>query len=108
MKNAVVFSRPVKNKDMLDFFVSLNGEEHWLFRHKKAHWLNDRFGAGVYLDDALGRQLWLKHPSAHKELRTHFLRAVKYVEKEYGMPLLRRTRNSRRPRFTEERGEEAA
>ena len=93
MKHSVVFcTQPVRGT--LYFYVSSSrSDRHYLFAQSFRPDLWNRFRFGVLLDDALDRS---KYPLHHQKFCDKLFKAIPYIEKEYGVRLLRRSRRSLR------------
>lgn len=93
MKHAVVrCTQPVRGT--LHFFVSAAGEEHFLFSQGFRASLWDRYRFGVRLEEALDFGNYAAHP-ADRKLCEKLFRILPYIEKEYGVTLLRKSRSPR-------------
>ena len=105
MRQAVIFcTQPVRGK--LYFHVAAGGEEHCLFGQPFRASLWNRYRFGVRLEEALDRSACRAVPAQMKVCEKLF-RTIPYIEKEYGLALLRRTRRSSRRRKREEGGRAA-
>lgn len=94
MKHAVIIcTQPVHGT--LYFFVLVYGERHYLFGQAFYPSLWSRYRFGVLLDDALD---WSKCHGlpAEVKVREKIFKSIPYIEKEYGIALLRRSRKSSR------------
>ena len=82
----------------LDFYVFTGKEDHYLFRQSFRPSLWNRYRYGVALDKALDWARCGNVPPQQKVCEKLF-KAIHYVEKEYGIRLLRRSKkDSRRKR----------
>ena len=114
MKHAVIFCTQ-SVRGTLEFFVSSGGETHFLFRQAFRASLWYRYRYSVRLDDALDWDKCRHNPAGRKVCEKLF-KALPYIEKEYGVVLLRRSsrkspdrgRLRRRDRGLDERGDFAA
>ena len=94
MKQSVIIcTQPVRGT--LCFFVLTDNERHYLFGQAFRPSLWSRYRFGVLLDEALD---WSKCHSLPAELkvREKIFKSIPYIEKEYGIALLRRSRKSSR------------
>ena len=99
MSQIIIFcTEPVRGT--LHFHVRARGEEHWLFRQGFNLSLWERYRGGVPLDDALD---WEKsrHSFAGRKVCEKLFKALSYIEKEYGIVLLRKSTGSRSRRGKE-------
>ena len=103
MKHAVIHcTQPVRGT--LYFFVSAAGEEHFLFSQGFRASLWSRYRFGVRVEEALDFGNYAAHP-ADRKLCEKLFRILPYIEKEYGLPLLRKSRSARprrRDRFPDD------
>ena len=114
MKNPVIHcTQPIRGA--LYFFVVSEGERYYLFGQSFRPSLWNRYRFGVQLDDALDWDKCRHNPAGRKVCEKLF-KALPYIEKEYGVVLLRRSgrkspdrgRLRRRDRGLDERGDFAA
>ena len=92
MKHAVIIcTQPVRGT--LYFFVLAYGERHYLFGQPFRSSLWSRYRFGVRLDDALD---WSKSHPADRKVCEKLFKAIPYIEKEYGLTLLRKSRKTTR------------
>ena len=99
MKHSVIrCTSPVRGK--LYFFVAADGEEHYLFGQTFRLSLWNRFRSGVRLEDALD---WAKSHPADQKVCEKLFKAIPYIEKEYGLTLLRKSRKASRRARREDR-----
>lgn len=92
MKHAVIFcTQPVHGT--LYFYVLSGREEHYLFGQSFRPSLWKRYRFGVLLDDALDRA---KCKPADRKICDKLFKALPYIEREYGVSLLRRNRKTSR------------
>ena len=99
MKQSVVFcTQPVHGT--LYFYVLTGREEHYLFGQSFRPSLWKRYRYGVLLDDALD---WAKgrYP-ADRKVSEKLFKMIPYIEKEYGVSLLRKSRKPSRRRRRED------
>lgn len=91
MKHPVVFcTQPVRGT--LYFFVAQEGERYYLFGQPFRPSLWDRYRFGVRLDDALN---WAKgRLPADRKVCEKLFKSIPYIEKEYGLALLRKSRKA--------------
>lgn len=93
MKQATIYCREL-NRGTLYFYVSMNGEEHYLFGQSFRLSLWNRYRYSVRLDDALD---WGKcRTFADRKVCEKLFKNIPYIEKEYGLVLLRKSRKSSR------------
>lgn len=93
MKNAI-YCKPT-DKGVHSFYYISGCKEYYLFSQPYRKGVADYFGYGVHLDDAM------KYSKAHAD--TAVIRTmgkipmyVRYIEKEYGIEILKRTKKERR------------
>lgn len=93
MKNAI-YCKPT-DKGVHSFYYVLGCKEYYLFSQPYRKGVAEYFGYGVHLNDAI------KYSKAHED--TAVIRTmskipmyVKYIEKEYGIEILERTKKERR------------
>ena len=94
MKQSVIIcTQPVRGT--LCFFVLACGERHYLFGQAFRPSLWSRYRFGVRLDDALD---WSKCHGlpAEGKVREKIFKSILYIEKEYGIALLRISQKSSR------------
>ena len=94
MKHAVIIcTQPVRGT--LYFFVLAYGERHYLFSQPFRPSLWSRYRFGVLLDEALD---WSKCHGlpAEVKVREKIFKSIPYIEKEYGLALLRRSKKASR------------
>ena len=107
MKNPVIHcTQPIRGA--LYFFVVSEGERYYLFGQSFRPSLWNRYRFGVQLDDALD---WAKGRfPADRKVCEKLFKSIPYIEKAYGLALLRRSRKaSQRSRWEDdERHERAA
>ena len=99
MKQSVVFcTQPIHGT--LYFYVLTGREEHYLFGQSFRPSLWKRYRYGVLLDSALD---WSKcgFPPERK-VREKLFKMIPYIEKEYGLSLLRKSEKSSRRRRRED------
>ena len=89
----IVCTQPVRGK--LCFYVRSGAEEHYLFGQTFRLSLWNRYRFGVRLDDALDRGK-CKYRPADRKVCEKLFKSIPYIEKEYGLALLRKSRRSSR------------
>lgn len=100
MKQSVVLcTQPVRGT--LYFYVRSGKEEHYLFGQAFRPSLWRRFRSGILLDEALDWTRCGPCPADRKVCEKLF-KAIPYIEKEYGLALLRKSRRSSRRRRWED------
>ena len=94
MKKSVIYcTQPVHGT--LYFYVLAGREEHYLFGQSFRPSLWQRYRFGVLLDDALDRA---KCTPADRKICDRLFKMIPYIEKEYGVSVLRRSRLPRSPK----------
>ena len=102
MRQPVIYcTQPVRGT--LYFYVRSAGEEHYLFGQPFRATLWDRYRFGVRLEDALKWSGCHAVPSQMKVCEKLF-KMIPWIEKEYGLPLLRKSRKSSRREGREDDG----
>ena len=103
MKQPVILCREL-NRGTVYFYVAVAGEEYYLFGQPYRTTVWKRYRTGVPLDEALDFGRCGQKPVLEKvaEKLPSFLR---YVEKEYGVKLLRGKKKTRQNRREEEEEE---
>ncbi len=94
MKQAVISCREIK-KGTLGFFVSVKGQEHYLFSQSFRPAVMNQYRNDMVVDEALNNAKCRKHPGCMK-VREKLLKTLPYIEEEYGLSLLRNKKNNRR------------
>lgn len=99
MKHPVILcTQPIRGT--LYFFVVSEGERYYLFGQSFRPSLWDRYRFGVRLDDALD---WEKGRfPADRKVCERLFKSIPYIEKEYGLVLLRKSRKTSRQRRWED------
>lgn len=92
MKQAVINCREIK-KGTLGFFVSVKGREYYLFAQSFHPAVMNRYRNNMVLKEALSAAKSRKHPGCMK-VREKLLKILPYIEKEYGLSLLKQNRGS--------------
>ena len=105
MKQSIVIcTQPVRGT--LYFYVKSSGEEHYLFGQTFRASLWNRYRFGVRLDDALD---WGKcRCPADRKVCEKLFKSISWIEKEYGLSLLRKSRKSPRRTAPEREEDESA
>lgn len=88
--NNSIYCRPT-DKGVHSFYYISGCKEYYLFSQPYRKGVADYFGYGVHINDAM------KYSKAHEDaavMRTmdKILMYVRYIEKEYGIEILKRTR----------------
>ena len=77
-------------KEVQSFFINVNGETHFLFSQNFRRGVKDYFERGVRIDEAIN----FKRANGNSAI-IHTMEKlpayIRYVEREYGMEVLRRT-----------------
>ena len=79
------------NKEYHDFFLSEEGKEYYLFTQKKRKGVGDFYKGGMPLDRAINHSFGKRDTAIHRTMDKIIL-YIKYVEKENGIPILRKTK----------------
>jgi hypothetical protein len=77
-------------KGVQSFYLKACGETHFLFSQGYKRGVKDYFGGGVYLDAAMDFSRARKNTAVLNTMRK-LPSYIKYVEKEYGIEVLRQT-----------------
>ena len=92
MKTAIVFCvGATDHTNNHDFYIRVDGNDYFLFRQPYRKGVNQYFGNGVQLDRAL-RNNWNKLDRAILRTIDKLPTYIKYIEKEYGLTILERTK----------------
>ena len=92
MKNPVIHcTQPVRGT--LYFFITANGEMHYLFGQNFRDSLWKRYRFGIRLDEALDRSKW---SHVDQKICDKLFKVLPHVEREYSISLLRKKPKSSR------------
>lgn len=80
---------------ILYFYISAPGGKYYLFAAPFRRSLFGRFRWGVPLDDALDRS---RYEQNQKRIPQRIFRSLWYLDREYGLSILRKSRERRDPR----------
>lgn len=73
------------------FYLESEGERYWLFDQNHRKGVNEHFGKGLFLTDALSHRKAGCDGAVCKTI-SKLPAYIKYVEKEYGIAVLERTK----------------
>ena len=92
MKKAIVFCVGAEDySGNQDFYIKADGNTYFLFRQSYRKGIQEYFGNGVDLSRAL-KYKWKKADTAIQRTVDKLPAYIKYVEKEYGIAILERTK----------------
>ena len=94
MKTAIVFCVGANDHSgNQDFYVKVDNVDYFLFRQSYRKGIKEYFGNGVHIDKAL-KNNWNKLDRAVLRTIDKLPSYIKYVEKEYGVAILDKTRRA--------------
>lgn len=94
MKTAIVFCVGANDhSNNQDFYVKVDNVDYFLFRQSYRKGIKEYFGNGVRIDKAL-KNNWNKLDRAVLRTIDKLPSYIKYVEKEYGIAILDKTRRA--------------
>ncbi len=88
--STTIYCKPT-NKGIHSFYMIVNNEEYYLFSQSYRKGVEQYFGRGVHISESM------KHSKAHRDsaiTRTmdKLPMYIKYIEKEYGIGVMNKTR----------------
>ena len=90
--NKIYCELNTRNTEQLDFYITTSdGRRIYLLSQKYYESLEDYFGNGVSLDDALDHSKGGCYISIHK-VKSKLPAYIRYAEQEYGVAILNKTR----------------
>ena len=78
------------DKGVHSFYLEANGETHYLFSQTFRHGVKEYFGQGVHIDAAMDFSRAKNNTAVINTMRK-LPSYIKYIEKEYGIVVLRQT-----------------
>ena len=78
------------DKEIQSFYLEAEGETHYLFSQQYKRGVKEYFGSGVHIDAAMDFSR-ARHNAAILHTMRKLPSYIKYVEKEYGLEVLRQT-----------------